>query len=170
MRPWLISLLPLRFLTLFCDTNSHFLPLKSMFELIGSEASYLRSLRVAVNHFYASKALKQTLSQTEHHMLFSNIRRVMTASEKWDTQEPLLFCLFVFMLSWHSFSSRFLMDLEIRLGQSVLISQVGDIVFQHCPQFRSLYVPYVINMMYQEALVNQLLWVCLRIFDTSCAP
>lgn len=49
------------------------------------------------------------------------------------------------------------MDLEIRLGQSVLISQVGDIVFQHCPQFRSLYVPYVTNMMYQEALVNQLL-------------
>lgn len=61
------------------------------------------------------------------------------------------------MLSWCPFSSRFLMDLEIRLGQSVLISQVGDIVLQHCPEFHSLYVPYVTNMMYQEALVNQLL-------------
>lgn len=49
------------------------------------------------------------------------------------------------------------MDLEIRLGQSALISQVGDIVFQHCSEFQSLYVPYVTNMMYQEALVNQLL-------------
>ncbi|KAG8007729.1 Rho guanine nucleotide exchange factor 5 [Nibea albiflora] len=106
---------------------------ETMFELIGSEASYLRSLGVAVNHFYASKALEQTLSQMEHHILFSNIRRVMAASEK------------------------FLMDLEIRLGENILMSQVGDIVLRHCPHFRSLYVPYVTNMMYQEALVNQLL-------------
>ncbi|XP_041809100.1 rho guanine nucleotide exchange factor 19 [Chelmon rostratus] len=106
---------------------------EAMFELIGSEASYLRSLGVAVNHFYASKAVKQTLSQMEHHVLFSNIRRVMAASEK------------------------FLMDLETRLGESVLISQVGDIVLQHCPEFHRLYVPYVTNMMYQEALVSQLL-------------
>ncbi|XP_071351363.1 rho guanine nucleotide exchange factor 19 [Trachinotus anak] len=106
---------------------------ESMFELIGSEASYLRSLGVAVNHFHASKALKQTLSQMEHHILFSNIRRVMAASEK------------------------FLMDLEMRLGESVLISQLGDIVLKHCPEFHTLYVPYVTNMMYQEALINQLL-------------
>uniref|UniRef100_A0A3Q1GD59 Si:ch73-15b2.5 n=2 Tax=Acanthochromis polyacanthus TaxID=80966 RepID=A0A3Q1GD59_9TELE len=112
----------------FC---SYFLLLKAMFELIGSEASYLRSLRVAVNHFYASKALRQTLSSMEHHVLFSNIQHVMAASQK------------------------FLMDLETRLGESVLISQVGDIVLQHCPDFHRLYVPYVTNMMYQEALVNQ---------------
>lgn len=49
------------------------------------------------------------------------------------------------------------MDLEIRLAQSVLIAQVGDIVLQHCPEFHSLYVPYVSNMMYQEAVINQLL-------------
>lgn len=106
---------------------------ESMFELIGSEASYLRSLGVAVNHFYASKALKRTLNQMEHHVLFSNIRGVMAASEK------------------------FLMDLETRLGECVVISQVGDIVLQHCSEFNSLYVPYVSNMMYQETLVNQLL-------------
>ncbi|XP_039972351.1 ephexin-1 isoform X2 [Xiphias gladius] len=109
---------------------------ESMFELIGSEASYLRSLGVAVSHFQASKALKRTLSQTEHHILFSNIRRIMAASDK------------------------FLMDLEMRLGECVLISQVGDIVLQHCPEFCALYVPYVTNMMYQEALFNQLLNMC----------
>lgn len=49
------------------------------------------------------------------------------------------------------------MDLEIRLGENVVISQVGDIVLEHCPAFRALYVPYVTNMMYQEALINQLL-------------
>ncbi|XP_035518754.1 ephexin-1 [Morone saxatilis] len=104
-----------------------------MFELIGSEASYLRSLGVAVSHFYASKALKRTLSQMEHHILFSNILRVMAASEK------------------------FLMALEMRLGESVFISHIGEVVLQHCPEFHSLYVPYVTNMMYQEALLNQLL-------------
>ncbi|XP_028432340.1 rho guanine nucleotide exchange factor 19 isoform X2 [Perca flavescens] len=106
---------------------------ESTFELIGSEASYLRSLGLAVNHFYASKALERTLNQREHHILFSNIRHVMAASEK------------------------FLVDLEIRLGKSVLISQVGDIVLQHCPEFHRLYVPYVTSMMYQETLFNQLL-------------
>ncbi|XP_068567815.1 rho guanine nucleotide exchange factor 19 [Cebidichthys violaceus] len=106
---------------------------ESMFELIGSEASYLRSLGVAVNHFYASKALKRTLTQMEHHILFSNIRRVMAVSEK------------------------FFIDLEIRLREGVLLSQVGDIVLQHCSKFHSLYGPYVTNMMYQERLLSHLL-------------
>ncbi|XP_061905397.1 rho guanine nucleotide exchange factor 19 isoform X2 [Entelurus aequoreus] len=104
-----------------------------MFELIGSEASYLRSLGVAVDHFCASKALQHTLSRLEHHTLFSNIRHVKAASEK------------------------FLMDLEIRLGESVFMSQLGDIVLDHSPSFRTRYVPYVTNMMYQEALVKHLL-------------
>lgn len=56
------------------------------------------------------------------------------------------------------------MDLEQRLGESVLIAQVGDVVLGHCPQFRSFYVPYVTNMMYQEALVKQLLLVFFFIY------
>ncbi|KAM6927447.1 rho guanine nucleotide exchange factor 19 [Xenentodon cancila] len=106
---------------------------ESMFELIGSEASYLKSLGVVVNHFYASKTLKRTLSKMEHHVLFSNICHVKAASE------------------------RFLMDLEARLGLCVLIPEVGDIVLQHRRDFHRLYVPYVTNMMYQESLIGQLL-------------
>ncbi|XP_061584519.1 rho guanine nucleotide exchange factor 19 [Cololabis saira] len=106
---------------------------ESMFELIGSEASYLKSLGVVVNHFYASKTLKRTLSKMEHHVLFSNICHVKAASE------------------------RFLMDLEAQLGRCVLIPEVGDIVLQHRGDFQRLYVPYVINMMYQESLIGQLL-------------
>ncbi|TNN83955.1 Rho guanine nucleotide exchange factor 5 [Liparis tanakae] len=52
---------------------------------------------------------------------------------------------------------RFLIDLEIRLGECVLISRVEDVVLQHGSRFHHLYVPYVTNMMYQETLVNQLL-------------
>ncbi|XP_034441569.1 rho guanine nucleotide exchange factor 5 isoform X2 [Hippoglossus hippoglossus] len=119
---------------LLCSLTAREIRLQeSMFELIGSEASYLRSLGVVVNHFQASKALKQTLSPMEHHFLFSNIRRVMAASEK------------------------FLMDLETRLGESVFVSQVGDIVLQHSSEFHKLYVPYVTNIMYQKDLVNKLL-------------
>lgn len=145
-----------------------------MFELIGSEASYLRSLRVAINHFYVSKPLKKTLSRLEHHTLFSNICGVTTASEKSDS--PTRFSPIGeagrFFFSPYSnvrlLSCRFLMDLEQRLGQSVLISQIGDVVLGHCPQFRSLYVPYVTNMMYQEALVNQLLLVSKTSFLVLC--
>ncbi|XP_041836219.1 rho guanine nucleotide exchange factor 19 [Melanotaenia boesemani] len=106
---------------------------ESIFELISSEASYLKSLEVAVKHFFASKALKTTLTKMEHHVLFSNIHQVKAASE------------------------RFLMDLETRLGENMFMSQVGDIVLQHCQDFHKLYVPYVTNMTYQESLVNQLL-------------
>ncbi|XP_055077978.1 rho guanine nucleotide exchange factor 19 [Periophthalmus magnuspinnatus] len=107
---------------------------ETSFELICSEASYMRSLEITVKHFYVSNALRQTLTQMEHHILFSNIQRVMVASE------------------------RFLTDLELRLGECILIgSQVGEVVLRHCPAFRRLYVPYVTNMSYQEALIGQLL-------------
>uniref|UniRef100_A0A8C6WKJ7 Si:ch73-15b2.5 n=1 Tax=Neogobius melanostomus TaxID=47308 RepID=A0A8C6WKJ7_9GOBI len=106
---------------------------ETAFELICSEASYLRSLEIAVKYFYGSKALRQTLTQMEHHILFSNIEQVMTTSEK------------------------FLTDLELQLGECFLIgSQVGDVVLRHCPAFHRLYVSYVTNMMYQEALIRQL--------------
>ncbi|KAK1889249.1 Rho guanine nucleotide exchange factor 5 [Dissostichus eleginoides] len=102
-----------------------------MFELIGSEVSYLNSLTIAVKHFYASKEPKQSLTPMEHHNLFSNICQIMAASKK------------------------FLMDLKAN-WMSVLISQVEDIVLQHCPEFHRVYGPYVTNMRYQETMVNQL--------------
>ncbi|XP_059926303.1 rho guanine nucleotide exchange factor 19 isoform X2 [Gadus macrocephalus] len=106
---------------------------EAMFEVIGSEASYLRSLGVAVNHFMASKKLSRTVSPLEHHVLFSNLRHVMSASES------------------------FLVALERLLGECVVIPQLGGLMLQHCPRFRALYVPYLSNMMFQEALVNKLL-------------
>ncbi|CAL8381580.1 unnamed protein product [Boreogadus saida] len=106
---------------------------EAMFEVIGSEASYLRSLGVAVNHFMASKKLSRTVSPLEHHVLFSNLRHVMWAS------------------------GSFLVALERLLGECVVIPQLGGLMLQHCPRFRALYVPYLSNMMFQEALVNKLL-------------
>ncbi|XP_016126622.1 rho guanine nucleotide exchange factor 19 [Sinocyclocheilus grahami] len=106
---------------------------EAIFELIVSEASYQKSLIVALNVFQCSAELKQILSRVQHHVLFSNLKDVCRISE------------------------RFLQDMESHLGQHVVMSQVGDIVLNHQQGFQKVYVPYITNMMYQEALVTQLL-------------
>ncbi|XP_053355548.1 rho guanine nucleotide exchange factor 19 isoform X1 [Clarias gariepinus] len=106
---------------------------EAMFELIVSEASYLKSLRLAVGLFQSSSQLKQTLTPVQNHVLFSNLKEVCRASEG------------------------FLHDLESRLGMNVVMSKVGDVVLNHKSTFRRVYTPYVTNMMYQETLIEKLL-------------
>ncbi|NXE06576.1 ARHGG factor, partial [Lophotis ruficrista] len=62
---------------------------EAMFEIITSEYSYLHSLGVLVCHFMRSEALKETMTQTEHHHLFSNVGDILTELEK-RHQEHLL--------------------------------------------------------------------------------
>lgn len=54
---------------------------------------------------------------------------------------------------------RFLLDLEARLGQNVVMQQIGDLVLQHHAPLRRVYVPYITNMMYQETLLKRLMSV-----------
>lgn len=56
---------------------------QAMFELIVSEASYQKSLRVAVGLFQSSDQLKQTLTPVQSHVLFSNLKEVCTVSERY---------------------------------------------------------------------------------------
>ncbi|XP_062401038.1 rho guanine nucleotide exchange factor 19 [Sardina pilchardus] len=104
-----------------------------MFELLTSEASYLKSLRVAVDHFKCSEELRHTLSSVEHHILFSSLRRVCGVSQ------------------------RFLIDLESHFRENVVMTQFGDIVLHHRAELHQVYVPYVTNMMYQETLISELM-------------
>ncbi|XP_072100838.1 rho guanine nucleotide exchange factor 19 [Mobula birostris] len=106
---------------------------EAMFEVITSEASYLRSLTVAVNHFSKCPELLNVLTPTERHTLFSNMPEVKEASE------------------------RFLLDLEERLEENVFVRDLSDIVLLHCIDFRRVYVPYVTNQMYQEKMLQQLM-------------
>ncbi|XP_023686663.1 rho guanine nucleotide exchange factor 19 [Paramormyrops kingsleyae] len=106
---------------------------EAMFELIRSEASYLKSLTVVVTHFRGSQTLRLSLPTVEHHFLFSNLLDVQRMSE------------------------RFLLDLEARLGQNVMMKQIGDLVLQHHAALRRVYVPYITNMMYQETLLKRLM-------------
>ncbi|XP_069040098.1 rho guanine nucleotide exchange factor 19 isoform X2 [Lepisosteus oculatus] len=105
---------------------------EAMFEVIASEASYQKSLTVAVDHFMKSPALRQTLSSLEHHSLFSNLPQVREVS--------------------HSL----LLDLESRLEESVLISDLSAVVLRHRDALGRVYIPYVTNQMYQEALCQRL--------------
>ncbi|XP_046880917.1 rho guanine nucleotide exchange factor 19 isoform X3 [Hypomesus transpacificus] len=63
---------------------------ESKFEMIVSEASYLKSLGVVIDHFFASKTLRLTLSKMEHRILFSNVCLVQAASERQENREFLL--------------------------------------------------------------------------------
>uniref|UniRef100_H3AYK0 Rho guanine nucleotide exchange factor 19 n=1 Tax=Latimeria chalumnae TaxID=7897 RepID=H3AYK0_LATCH len=107
---------------------------KAKFELITSEASYIRSLSIAVDHFMNSKELNECLGTQEKQWLFSKLPDVKEVSE-----------------------SRFLLDLEERLEADILRFDVCDIVLDHCPEFQRVYLPYVTNQAYQELTYQRLL-------------
>uniref|UniRef100_A0AAZ3RX54 Neuronal guanine nucleotide exchange factor n=1 Tax=Oncorhynchus tshawytscha TaxID=74940 RepID=A0AAZ3RX54_ONCTS len=106
---------------------------EAMFELVTSEASYYKSLEVLETHFLKNPVLVNTLSQSDMHFLFSNIEEVMKASE------------------------RFLMDLENRIEQSLQISDVCDIVYDHAIKHFHVFITYVINQVYQEKNYRRIL-------------
>ncbi|XP_063001543.1 rho guanine nucleotide exchange factor 19 [Elgaria multicarinata webbii] len=106
---------------------------EAKFELITSEASYIHSLSIAIEHFMNSRELNESLSAREKQWLFSKLPEAKGVSE------------------------RFLRDLEERLEEDVLRFDVCDIVLCHCPAFRRIYLPYVTNQAYQEQTYQRLL-------------
>lgn len=57
-------------------------PRQAIFEILTSEFSYQHSLGILVAEFLQSRELRATMTQTEHHHLFSNIRDVLSASQR----------------------------------------------------------------------------------------
>uniref|UniRef100_A0A8C0H871 Rho guanine nucleotide exchange factor 19 n=1 Tax=Chelonoidis abingdonii TaxID=106734 RepID=A0A8C0H871_CHEAB len=102
------------------------------FELITSEASYIHSLSIAVEHFMNSRQLNECLGAQEKQWLFSKLPEVKEVSE------------------------RFLLELEERLEANILRFDICDIVLRHCPAFRRVYLPYVTNQAYQEQTYQRL--------------
>ncbi|XP_006899217.1 PREDICTED: rho guanine nucleotide exchange factor 15 [Elephantulus edwardii] len=106
---------------------------ESLFEVVTSEASYLRSLRLLTDTFVLSQALRDTLTPRDHHTLFSNVQRVQGVSE------------------------RFLGTLLSRVRTSPHISDLCDVVHTHAMGPFSVYVDYVRNQQYQEETYSRLL-------------
>ncbi|XP_030071874.1 ephexin-1 isoform X4 [Microcaecilia unicolor] len=104
-----------------------------MFELVTSEASYYKSLSLMVSLFVENENLKSALNQSEAHFLFSNILEVLVTSE------------------------RFLLDLEQRIEENIVISDVCDIIYQHAVSHFGVYITYVCNQTYQERTYRNLL-------------
>ncbi|XP_039769844.1 rho guanine nucleotide exchange factor 5 [Ornithorhynchus anatinus] len=106
---------------------------EAKFELIMSEASYLRSLHVAVDHFQLSTQLRSLLSNQDHQWLFSRLQDVRDVS------------------------TTFLTELEEKLEKNIFTFGVCDVVLKHAPEFRRVYLPYVTNQSYQERTFQSLL-------------
>lgn len=106
---------------------------EAKFELVSSEASYIRSLTIAMDHFMLSQELSECLGAQDKQWLFSKLPEVKDVSE------------------------RFLQDLETRLEEDILRFDVCDIVLNHCAPLRRVYLPYVTNQAYQEQTYQRLL-------------
>ncbi|XP_073902992.1 rho guanine nucleotide exchange factor 15 isoform X2 [Castor canadensis] len=106
---------------------------ESLFEVVTSEASYLRSLRLLTDTFVLSQALRDTLTPRDHHTLFSNVQRVQGVSE------------------------RFLGALLSRVHSSPHIGDLCDVVHTHAAGPFSVYVDYVRNQQYQEETYSRLM-------------
>ncbi|XP_060794876.1 uncharacterized protein arhgef15b [Neoarius graeffei] len=106
---------------------------ESMFEVLTSEVSYLRSLRVLTDHFMESRELNDNLINRDKKTLFSNILRIREVSEK------------------------FLKDLEGRLDETLLLTDICDIINYHAQHNFPAYIDYVRNQVYQEKTFSSLM-------------
>lgn len=112
---------------------------EAMFELITSEASYLRSLNVLTTHFIQSRefsgdssSAEPVLSRLERHALFSDIVPVRECSEA------------------------LLTDFEKRWQENVLIREICDILLEHASKHFEVYIRYCTNQLYQERMLREL--------------
>ncbi|XP_048374589.1 rho guanine nucleotide exchange factor 16 [Sphaerodactylus townsendi] len=106
---------------------------EAIFEIITSEYSYMRSLDILVTHFLKSEELKETMTQTEHHHLFSNIVDILAASKS------------------------FFEDLEKRHQEHLLIPDISDILEDQATNHFNPYVIYCSNEVYQQRTLQKLL-------------
>ncbi|KAG7276346.1 hypothetical protein CRUP_032401 [Coryphaenoides rupestris] len=106
---------------------------EAIFEIITSEYSYLHSLGILVRHFKNSEPLRQTLTTTEHHHLFSNIAVIQAVSK------------------------RFFEDLERRHHDNPVIRDISDIVQNHGAHHFEPYIVYCSNETFQQRTLQKLL-------------
>ncbi|XP_026547125.1 rho guanine nucleotide exchange factor 16 [Notechis scutatus] len=106
---------------------------EAIFEIITSEYSYLHSLTILVEHFLKSAELKETMTQMDHHHLFSNVGDILAVSKS------------------------FFEDLEKRHQEHVVIPDISDVVEAHASGHFHPYVIYCSNEVYQQRTLQKLL-------------
>ncbi|XP_057694840.1 rho guanine nucleotide exchange factor 26-like [Corythoichthys intestinalis] len=106
---------------------------EAIFEVISSEHSYLHSLEILIRMFKNSPELREAMTKTEHHHLFSNIADVCEASKK------------------------FFKQLEEKHQHNIVIDSISDIVCKHAESNFDPYVTYCSNEVYQQRTLQRLL-------------
>ncbi|XP_058046165.1 uncharacterized protein LOC131201864 isoform X2 [Ahaetulla prasina] len=106
---------------------------EAKFELIASEASYLRSLNIAVDHFQRSQELQGVLTTQDKQWLFSRLQDVCDVS------------------------ANFLFELEEKLEENMFNFNVCEVALRNAPEFRRVYLPYVTNQTYQDQTFQRLM-------------
>ncbi|XP_055996098.1 serine-rich adhesin for platelets-like isoform X4 [Ostrea edulis] len=111
---------------------------EAMFEIITSEASYLKSLNVLIDVFLMSQEFSSehsdrcVITRNERHVLFSNIGSVRDSSEN------------------------FLYDLEASWQKSVFLEDICDIIYKHAANKFDCYIRYCTNQTFQERATQEL--------------
>ncbi|CAG5129053.1 unnamed protein product [Candidula unifasciata] len=111
---------------------------EAMFEIITSEASYLKSLKVLIQVFLMAPEFQPEMSdkcvidRRQRQVLFSNIGHIKDISEE------------------------FLKDLEERWQESCYIQDICDIIHKHASNRFEPYVRYCGNQAFQDRVLNLL--------------
>ncbi|XP_066932051.1 rho guanine nucleotide exchange factor 16-like isoform X2 [Clytia hemisphaerica] len=120
---------------------------EAMFEVITSEASYLKSLDILISHFMLNRdllpnpnhpshegdELPQLLDRQQYHFLFSGLSAIKGVSE------------------------RFLKDLRKRQQSSILMDSISDILLDYASNHLTCYVKYCSNQVFQDRTFQHLL-------------
>ncbi|KAJ7379711.1 Rho guanine nucleotide exchange factor 26 [Desmophyllum pertusum] len=110
---------------------------EAMFEVITSEASYIRSLNILMLHFLSSDDLSPgsslcVLERGQSHVLFSNISAIKSVSES------------------------FLQALRVRQKEALVMSSISDIILEYATKYFEVYVKYCSNQIYQDRALKNL--------------
>jgi neuronal guanine nucleotide exchange factor len=108
---------------------------EAIFEIISSEASYLKSLNVLINHFANSPKFVgdfAVLCPKDKSILFNDVYEVRACSEK------------------------LLHDLETRWQETILLSGISDIILHHARNNFSIFIKYCSNQIGQDKTLKRL--------------
>jgi len=106
---------------------------QAQFEVITSQASYLRSLNVLLDHFMKDRELKEIIPYAVRKTIFSNVEKV------------------------HSIEQKFLRELENHFWNEIKLTKVCDLVSKFCKDDFGVYEIYIQNQVYQERKLHNLL-------------
>merc|ERR1712223_764435 len=126
---------------------------EAMFEVITSEASYLKSLNILIKHFAQSPKLSGNNSANNSSGNGSETPNSSNTSviSKWDHKR-----LFGDVINVRQCSERFLEDLEKKWQASVLLDGLCEVVRDHAKHHFQVYVKYCSNQVDQGKLLKEL--------------